>query len=128
MRIPGAAVPLPRARPRRLSLPMTALRETPISWAICLQDRPALKQLLSRATRSVVQVIRKFLLEISMTAMLASGPVDAARLGRRQDEVAPTRTPRCDRMSGPRLIAQTGAAGMYLPRGTEPHPRLRTAN
>src|SRR5262249_2362350 len=47
--------------------------------------------------------------------MLASWPVDAARLGRRQDEVAPTRTPRCDRMSGPRLIAQTGAAGISLP-------------
>src|SRR5215470_20344578 len=47
--------------------------------------------------------------------MLASWPVDAARLGRRQDEVARTRTPRCDRMSGPRLITQIGAAGIYLP-------------
>jgi len=34
------------------------------------------------------------LLEVSVAVMLASWPVDAARLGRRQDEVALTRTSR----------------------------------
>jgi hypothetical protein len=40
---PGAAVRRPRERPSRFILPMTALRETPISLAIWAQESPALK-------------------------------------------------------------------------------------
>src|SRR6516165_12059835 len=40
-RVRGAAGGLPRERPRRLSLPITALRETPILPAICAQDSPS---------------------------------------------------------------------------------------
>src|SRR6185295_15478381 len=48
----------PRERPSRFILPMTALRETPISLAIWAQESPALKKVLSMATRSVVQGLR----------------------------------------------------------------------
>ena len=50
----GAVGRLPRDKPSRLILPITALRETPISFAICAQDRPALTPLFSCATRSAV--------------------------------------------------------------------------
>src|SRR5215831_1611006 len=40
-RVRGVDELLPRDKPRRLILPITALRETPISLAICAQDRPA---------------------------------------------------------------------------------------
>src|SRR6186997_2059262 len=40
LRARGAAGPLPRDKPSRLSLPITALRETPISFAICEQAKP----------------------------------------------------------------------------------------
>src|SRR5262249_47968565 len=53
-RVPDPLALRPRDRPKRLILPMTALRETPISHAICAHVRPALTQLLSMATRSVV--------------------------------------------------------------------------
>ncbi len=44
--------------PRRLILPITALRLTPIWAAICLQVRPATTQFRSWSTRSGVQVSR----------------------------------------------------------------------
>jgi hypothetical protein len=52
-----------------LILPITALRETPISVAICAQDKPALTPFFSCATRSVVHVWRKFPLDVSMVVM-----------------------------------------------------------
>src|SRR3954468_24646850 len=52
----GSALNSPRVRPRRESLPITALRLTPISAAISRQERPASKWPLRRSTRSVVQV------------------------------------------------------------------------
>jgi hypothetical protein len=48
---------------------MTAFRETPISFAICAQDKPALTPPFSCATRSAVHVSRKFLLDVSMAVM-----------------------------------------------------------
>ena len=47
---------LSRVRLSRESLPMTALRLTPMSAAIWRQERPASKQLFRRSMRSVVQV------------------------------------------------------------------------
>src|SRR5689334_3329014 len=46
----------PRVKPSRVSLPITALRLTPIRAAISRQERPASKCCLRSSTRSVVQV------------------------------------------------------------------------
>src|SRR5215475_12526765 len=48
---------LGRDRPRRLILPMTALRVTPISLAVWPHERPALRQRFSSSMRSEVQVV-----------------------------------------------------------------------
>src|SRR5262245_2094802 len=69
LRARGAPGFLPRDRPSRLSLPMTALRETPISFAICAQDRPAPKPIFSCSMRSAVHVSHEFLLDVSMRVM-----------------------------------------------------------
>jgi len=55
-RLVGGRRPSSRARLRRESLPMTALRLTPISPAIWRHDSPAAKHLFSSSTRSSVQV------------------------------------------------------------------------
>src|SRR5262245_2593154 len=47
---------LGRDRPRRFTLPMTALRVTPISRAVWPHERPAWRQRFSSSMRSEVQV------------------------------------------------------------------------
>src|SRR5262245_38708607 len=71
-RVPDPVALRPRDKPKRLILPMTALRETPISRAICPHVRPALRQVVRIARRSVVEVRHKFLVPGSVAVMLAS--------------------------------------------------------
>ncbi len=51
------AVFLERDKPSRFALPMTALRLTPISWAICAHESPASVRCFRRAMRSTVHVL-----------------------------------------------------------------------
>src|SRR5262245_121782 len=68
LRCRGLAITRSRgARRRRLILPMTALRLTPISSAIWLQDSPASKQLFSCATRAAVHVLSGTFMGLALT-------------------------------------------------------------
>jgi hypothetical protein len=88
---------------------MTALRETPISFAICAQDRPALKPLLSCAMRSAVHVSHEFLLDVSMRVMFGLVTGGRGQTGRGQGEVERMLMERAERMTGLRLAAQIDA-------------------
>src|SRR6478609_8338595 len=71
----------PRVRLRRDSLPMTALRLTPMSAAISRQERPASKCCLSSSMRSSVQVCE----EVGERTGMCNGPrlqMSAIRLSR----------------------------------------------
>ena len=48
---------LKRDRPSRFALPMTALRLTPISQAICPHESPASIRFFRSAMRSVVHIV-----------------------------------------------------------------------
>jgi hypothetical protein len=81
---PGIAPGLrPVDRPRRLILPMTALRVTPISAAIWLQVIPAVTHCWSCCTRSVVQVVE---LVAEFVAEFMDGPREQPATRRRQSE------------------------------------------